>query len=163
MKALSGAKRSTGTMQNWYDRFRLFGMRALNVAIIVALFVFFSTWAAKAQAHDEAVAEQIAEAERAASRGPFTNDGVFTGSAKGYGGQVKMQVTIENGYIESVDILDASSEDKAWLDMAVVLPKRIVKAQSTDIDVVSGATYTSVGILNGATEALRKSLEGGEG
>ena len=74
-----------------------------------------------------------------------------------------MQVTIANGYIDAVEIVDASSEDKAWLDMAVVLPKRIVKAQSTDIDIVSGATYTSVGILNGATEALRKSMAGGKG
>ena len=149
-------------MQDRYNRLRFFGARLINLALVVALVVFFNTWAAKAQAHDEAVAEQIAQAERAANRGPYTNDGVFEGSAKGYGGQVKIQVVIENGYIDSVKILDASSEDQAWLDMTVGLPDRIVKAQSTDIDVVSGATYTSVGILNGATEALKKSLEGGE-
>ena len=71
-----------------------------------------------------------------------------------------MRVVVKGGYIEDVSIVDASSEDQAWLDMAVVLPERIVKAQTTDIDIVSGATYTSVGILNGATEALRKSAEG---
>ena len=149
-------------MQGWYDRFRFFGVKALNLALVVALFVFFSTWAAKAQAHDEAVAQQITEAERAASRGPYATDGVFEGSARGYGGMVTMRVVIAGGYIETVEIVDASSEDQAWLDMTVGLPKRIVEAQSTDVDIVSGATYTSVGMLNGTTEALKKSMAGGE-
>lgn len=149
-------------MQGFYDRFRYFGMKALNLGLIVAMLAFFNTWAAKAQAHDEAVEEQIAQAERAAARGPYATDGTFEGAGKGYGGMVKMQVVVKDGYIDDVAILDASSEDKAWLDMAIVLPARIVKAQTTDIDIVSGATYTSVGILNGATEALRKSMEGEE-
>ena len=149
-------------MTDWYDKLRIFCMKALNALLIIAMLALFNSWATKAQAHDEAISEQIAAAERAAIRGPYATDGVFVGSAKGYGGQVKMQVTIKNGFIEAVEIVDASSEDKAWLDMAVVLPDQIVEAQSTDIDTVSGATYTSVGILNGTTEALRKSMEGGE-
>ena len=148
------------TGQDFYDRFRFFGVKALNLALVVVLFAFFSTWAAKAQAHDEAVADQIAQAERAASRGPYAIDGSFEGSARGYGGLVTMRVTIKDGYIDAVEVVDASSEDKAWLDMAAVLPGRIVDAQSTDIDVVSGATYTSVGMLNGATQALQKSMAG---
>lgn len=147
-------------MQPSLESLRIFAAKALNVALVVALLAFFNTWAAKAVAHDEAVAEQIAAAERAANRGPYATDGTFTGSAQGYGGQVKMQVVVADGYIDGVEILDASHEDKAWLDMAIVLPERIVKAQTTDIDVVSGATYTSVGILNGATEALQKSMAG---
>ncbi|HAM16835.1 MAG TPA: hypothetical protein DCP91_13485 [Eggerthellaceae bacterium] len=150
-------------MSQRYGQLKYFLAKALNVAFIAALLVFFNAWAAKAVAHDAAVAEQIAEAERAASRGPYATDGTFEGAARGYGGDVRMQVTVENGYIDSVSILDASSEDQAWLDMAAVLPARIVKAQSTDIDVVSGATYTSVGILNGTTEALRKSMNGDAG
>lgn len=148
-------------MQGFYERFRFFGMKAVNLALIVSLLVFFSTWAAKAQAHDEEVAQQIAAAERAASRGPYAVDGVFEGSAQGYGGLVHMQVEIVNGYIDRVDILDASSEDAAWLEMAIVLPERIVNAQSTEIDIISGATYTSVGILNATNEALRQSFERG--
>ena len=148
-------------MQEFYERFKVFGVKAVNLALVVALLAFFSAWAAKAQAHDEEVSQQIAAAERAASRGPYAHDGVFEGAAQGYGGIVKMQVEIVNGYIERVDILDASSEDAAWLDMALVLPDRIVKAQSSDIDIVSGATYTSVGILNATTDALRQSYSGG--
>ncbi|MDO5118376.1 MAG: FMN-binding protein [Eggerthellaceae bacterium] len=147
-------------MQDLYDRLKYFGIKVFNLVIIVAALVMFSSWAAKANAHDQMVEEQIAAAERAANRGDYTTDGTFEGSAQGYGGPVKMQVVIENGYIESVTILDASKEDEAWLDMCVGLPDEIVKAQTTSIDVVSGATYTSAGILNGTTEALQKSLAG---
>jgi len=147
-------------VQSFHERYRYFFAKAANLALVVVVLVAFSTWAFKANAHDEQVAEQIAEAERAANRGPYATDGTFTGSAKGFGGQVKMQVTIENGYIEDVTILDASKEDDAWLDMCVGLPAQIVEAQSTDIDVVSGATYTSSGSLNGTTEALKRAVEG---
>lgn len=132
--------------------------KAVNLVAMVAIIVGFSAWADEAQAHDAQVEEQILAAERAAMRGPYANDGVFTGSAEGFGGTVEMQVTVDGGYITSVDILDASNEDDAWLDMAVVLLDRIKQSQTTDIDVVSGATYTSAGILNGCAEALRKSM-----
>ena len=147
-------------VQEFFRTYRNDFAKAINLVVIVAVLAWFSSFAARAVAHDEAVAAQILEAERAASRGAYPNDGVFTGAAQGYGGLVRMQVTIEGGYIDAVEIVDASSEDEAWLDMASVLPERIVAAQSTDIDVVSGATYTSAGILNGATEALRQSMEG---
>ena len=147
-------------MQERYERLKYFSAKLFNLVIIVAILMLFNSWVTKANAHDEMVQEQIAAAERAANRGPYATDGTFEGSAQGYGGSVKMQVVVKNGYIDSVTILDASSEDKAWLDMCGDLPEKIVKAQTTSIDVVSGATYTSAGILNGATEALQKSLAG---
>ena len=147
-------------MQNVYDRLRYFAAKAVNLVIIVAALTLFNTWAIKANAHDELVEQQIAEAERAASRGAYATDGEFEGSAQGYGGPVKMKVVIDNGYIDAVEIVDASKEDEAWLDMCLGLPAQIVKVQTTNIDVVSGATYTSAGILNGTTEALQKSMSG---
>lgn len=136
-------------------------MKVINLVAVVALLLAFSTWATEAQAHDAAVEEQMIAAERAAHRGPYAVDGVFSGAAEGFGGLVEMQATIEDGYITSVDILDASHEDDAWLDMAIVLLDQIEKEQTTNLDVVSGATYTSAGILNGTAEALRQAM--GEG
>lgn len=135
-------------------------MKVVNLAAVLAVLFAFSAWATEAQAHDAAVEEQIIAAERAAHRGPYPTDGVFSGAAEGFGGLVEMQATIEDGYITSVDILDASHEGDAWLDMAIVLLDQIEKEQTTNLDVVSGATYTSAGILNGTAEALRQSMEG---
>lgn len=136
-------------------------VKTVNLAVMVAVLLAFSGWIAEARAHDAAVEEQIIAAERAAHRGPYATDGVFVGAAEGFGGLVEMQATVEDGYIVSVDILDASHEDDAWLDMAIVLLERIEREQTTNLDVVSGATYTSAGILNGTAEALRQSMEGG--
>lgn len=139
---------------------KYFYAKALNLACAVALLAMFSAWAAEAFAHDAAVEEQIIAAERAASRGAYPTDGVFEGAAQGFGGLVTMRVTIDNGYIDSVEMADVSSEDGPWVEMCLSLPDAIVKAQSANVDTVSGATYTSAGILNGTTEALRKSLAG---
>lgn len=135
-------------------------VKVINLAAVIVVLMAFSGWVTEARAHDAAVEEQMIAAERAAHRGPYATDGVFTGAAEGFGGLVEMQATIEDGYITSVDILDASHEDDAWLDMAIVLLDRIEREQTTNLDVVSGATYTSAGILNGTAEALRQSMEG---
>ena len=148
-------------MRAYLAKRKYFFAKAINAAVVVALIVAFSGWAAEAFAHDAEVEAQITAAERAASRGAYPTDGVFEGSAQGFGGPVAMRVIIDNGYIDAVEIVDASMEDAPWLEMCLGLPDAIVKAQTTSIDVVSGATYTSSGILNGATEALRQSMEGG--
>lgn len=134
--------------------------KALSLVAIVVTLGLYNIWAVDAAAADALARDQIAEAERASAVGPYATDGVFAGSAEGYGGTVTTQVTIEGGWIVAVEIVDASQEDEAWLDMAQVLPERIIEAQTSGIDVVSGATFTSTGILNGVTEALQKSMEG---
>lgn len=83
-------------------------------------------------------------------------DGVYTGTAEGFGGDITVQVTISGGKIVSVDILSAEDETPSYLKQAEAVTGRIVAAQSTDVDVVSGATYSSTGIINAAAEALNK-------
>lgn len=136
--------------------------KTVSLCGVVAILALYNVWATGAQEADAAVREQITAAERAANPGPYATDGVFTGAAQGYGGLVTMQVTIEDGWIVGVQIADASQEDPPWLEMADVLLERILEAQSPNIDVVSGATFTSTGILNGTTMALIESMNGGE-
>jgi uncharacterized protein with FMN-binding domain len=83
-------------------------------------------------------------------------DGVYEGSGTGFGGEVRVQVTVADGEIEEVSVLSADKEDKAYFDMAVVLLDEIVQEQSVEIDTVSGATYSSNGILDAAADALKQ-------
>ena len=147
------------------ERNRVFAVKLANACIIVCLVVGFSLWAAQAAEADAAVQQQITEAERTANRGPFATDGVFTGSAQGYGGPVTMQVTIKDGYIDDVQVASAPNEDAPYLSQAVALLDVIKQQQTVNVDTVSGCTYSSVGILNGTKEALEKSNAGqaGEG
>ncbi len=81
-------------------------------------------------------------------------DGVYTGSSRGYGGTVKVQVTMENGSITDVQILDASHETAAFLKRAKRLVNAVLDAQTWEVDAVSEATYTSRGILGAVRNAL---------
>ena len=55
--------------------------------------------------------------EEALPKLPYA-DGVYVGSSRGYGGAVRVQVTMENGSITEVEILDASHETKQFLRRA---------------------------------------------
>ena len=81
-------------------------------------------------------------------------DGVYVGSSRGYGGAVRVQVTMENGSITEVEILDASHETKQFLRRSKRLLTTVVEAQSWEVDAVSEATYTSRGILGAVQNAL---------
>ncbi len=131
---------------------------AKTVCLLAAVLciVGFNAWATQANEADAQVQAQIDAAERAANRGPFdVADGSYEGSAQGYGGQVVVSVTVNNGYIEKLELVSAEDEDEAWLKMAVKLLETIPSEQSTDVDVVSDATYTSAGIINATRAALK--------
>ena len=81
---------------------------------------------------------------------------LYVGSSRGYGGAVRVQVTMENGSITEVEILDASHETRQFLRRAKRLLTTVVEAQSWEVDAVSGATYSSTGILNAVKLALAK-------
>ena len=106
-----------------------------------------------------AVVEQPVEAasseaeEEVLPKLPYA-DGVYVGSSRGYGGAVRVQVTMENGSITEVEILDASHETKQFLRRAKRLLTTVVDAQSWEVDAVSEATYTSRGILGAVQNAL---------
>ena len=106
-----------------------------------------------------AVVEQPAEAasseaeEEVLPKPPYA-DGVYVGSSRGYGGTVRVQVTMESGSITEVEILDASHETKQFLRRAKRLLTTVVETQSWEVDAVSEATYTSRGILGAVQNAL---------
>lgn len=82
------------------------------------------------------------------------NDGTYTGIADGYADNLKVQVDISGGKITNVEIL-SHNETPGFCEKAFdKVPAEIVEAQSTDVDTASGATYSSVGIINAVNKAL---------
>lgn len=81
-------------------------------------------------------------------------DGVYTGSSRGYDGTVRVQVTMEGGRITDLQILNASHETSAFLRRARRLLTTVLTAQTWEVDAVSEATYTSRGILGAIQNAL---------
>ena len=75
-------------------------------------------------------------------------DGTYEGSANGFSGKIKVSVVIKNQTIRSINIL-SNSDDEAFFNRAKEgVTASILAKQSTDVDTVSGATYSSRGIIN---------------
>ncbi len=83
-------------------------------------------------------------------------NGTFSGSARGYGGTISVKVTVYGGKIKGITIVSHLGETPAFFDKAKAVVAKILAAQSVDIDTVSGATYSSNGILNAVADALSK-------
>ena len=83
-------------------------------------------------------------------------DGTYTGEAQGYGGTIQVEVTLSGDEITSINVVSAPGEDSAYLSQAESVINSVISAQSTDVDTVSGATFSSTGILNAVDEALGK-------
>ncbi len=84
------------------------------------------------------------------------NDGVYEGTAQGFGGDITVVVTIEKDMITNISVTKADGEDGAYLDMAKEIIDKIIAGQSTDPDTVCGATFSSLGIRNATEKALEK-------
>ena len=81
-------------------------------------------------------------------------DGVYEGRAKGGPNSAMVSVTIEGQRIVQIDIIehDALLGKKA----EPILPQRMIDAQSTAVDAVSGATNSSKVIMNAVQNALEQ-------
>lgn len=87
-------------------------------------------------------------------------DDTYTGSAQGFGGTITVQVTLASDEITDIQVTSAPGEDSAYLSQGEGVISSIISAQSTDVDTVSGATFSSTGIINAVVDALGKAENG---
>ena len=81
-------------------------------------------------------------------------DGVYNGSASGYGGEIRVKVTVSNGKISDIKV-ESHSETPEYYDRCSGIIPNIISSQSTNVDGVSGATFTSNGIKAAVADALK--------
>ncbi|MDO4556559.1 MAG: FMN-binding protein [Lachnospiraceae bacterium] len=86
-------------------------------------------------------------------------DGTYTGTGTGFGGKIKVQVKIKNSKIKSIKILEASGETPSYLKKAKAVIKTIINKQTPNVSAVSGATYSSNGIIKAVQNALKKAAK----
>ncbi|MGN8630837.1 FMN-binding protein [Blautia sp. HCP3S3_G3] len=71
---------------------------------------------------------------------------------------MKVSVVVEDGMIAEVKILERVDDDPYFTDARTVLVPAILEKQSADVDTVSGATFSSEGILEAADDALKQAI-----
>lgn len=82
-------------------------------------------------------------------------EGIYYGTAEGYSGDVSVAVVIQEHTIKAILITD-TSDDESFFNRAMDVVKNVMKKQNTDVDTVSGATYSSKGLLNAIKNALKQ-------
>lgn len=85
--------------------------------------------------------------------GDSYEDGEHTGEGTGMEAMT-VNVTVEDGKITSVDVVEENESDGYKEEALEEIPKMIVEKNSTDVDAIAGATMTSNGIINAVNDAL---------
>ena len=86
-------------------------------------------------------------------------DGTYTGPlVDAYYGMVEVQVTIQSGKISDVQFLQYPSDRRTSVQInSIAMPylqQEAIQAQSADVNIISGATFTSEGFATSLNAAL---------
>ena len=103
----------------------------------------------------KSTADSDAESDSSAEEGLYA-DGTYTGEGSGFGGTIQVEVTLEDQEMTDIEIVSASGEDAAYLSQAEGVISAMLAGQTTAVDTVSGATFSSIGIIQAVNDALGK-------
>ena len=146
-------------------KYKNFLLRAVNLLLILGVLWQYQQVAlvraaavsqrkqeiAEVEAYNASVLQAQAEQTQSGYR-----DGTYEGSAFGFGDVIRVSVTIQNGKMTDIAVLDASGEDKPYYKQALPLLDEMLAVQSAGVDTVSGATLTAEGLIGAVEDALGK-------
>ena len=136
-------------MKQQLKKHKHFLMKLFNLVLIISVCVVY---------HNIATIRAEKEAKIAAqnSGSGSWKDGTYEGSGQGFGGQIVVSVTIKNVSISDIQIKEAKNEDSAYFNNAKKIIDTMKQKQTADVDVASGATYSSKGIIAAVRHALKE-------
>ncbi|WP_417076153.1 FAD-dependent oxidoreductase [Holdemania filiformis] len=88
------------------------------------------------------------------AKGNFT-DGTFTGEGQGNNGPIKVEVTVKDGSITEIQVLEQAETPNIYAGAEEQFIPELIKTQNLEIDAVAGATNSS----NGLREAVKNALK----
>lgn len=144
-----------------------FILKTVNLLLICAALAVYQNYADQRalaveehqqQEAEAAAAWQQAEEDGTEETGQY-QDGIYEGTGKGFGGEIRVQVTLSGGMISFCEVVSAEKETPEYLASAEAVLEEVVEAQSAEVDTVSGATLSSNGLLEGVREALEQAEE----
>lgn len=138
-----------------------FPIRVISMMMIIGILFGYNT-KLEERSKDEEIARlnmlvEIVQEEQA--NDSLYKDGTYMGEAEGYGGNISLEVLVENGEMTKINILSAEYEDEAYLIMAEDIIYDILQSQGIEVDSISGATFSSVGIRDAVEQALKQAVK----
>ena len=86
------------------------------------------------------------------------SDGTYRGQAMGYDGVLEVEVEVRGGMLVRVEIVDSYDIHEYIADILALIPRRMLEEQRIEVDAYSGATETTMAII----EAVKMSLDGAD-
>jgi NosR/NirI family nitrous oxide reductase transcriptional regulator len=140
------------------------GKYRLKPLAYVIISVFFFTlavtlaWQAVSRPDPQMLIEGKSLVHQREYPGTSYRDGIYYGSARGFAPGLEVKVKIKKGRINDIVIMKHHETSGYYEESFALLPRRIIEMQSTEIDLISGATYTGNGIRDAVENALAKAL-----
>ncbi len=82
-------------------------------------------------------------------------DGTYEGSGSGYGGPLRLSVTVANGKVKDISVAEHNESSPVFTRAFPIIVERIILAQSPKVDNVSAATFTSFAVKTAVNEAMK--------
>jgi uncharacterized protein with FMN-binding domain len=130
-------------------------LSAMVLAAGVGIYFAGQTGAEALSGNNDVLSIPLDSFTSAAGEDQLYEDGTYTGTGTGYRGQTtKVSVTIENGVISSIETVSYGDDREFYERAEGSVVYDILSTQSTDVDAVTGATYSSDGIIEAVEDAL---------
>ncbi len=118
--------------------------------------------AEKEKKEDKKKDEDKKEEQKSTAKGSFdVADGTYYGTGTGFAGKIKVAVTVKDKQITAIEIVENEADDETFFSRAKGVIDKIISGQTLDVDVVSGATYSSNGIISAVKNALTGAADSG--
>ena len=118
--------------------------------------------AEKEKNEDKKKDEDKKEEQKSTAKGSFdVSDGTYYGTGTGFAGKIKVAVTVKDKQITAIEIVENEADDDAFFSRAKGVIDKIISGQTLEVDVVSGATYSSNGIISAVKNALTGAADSG--
>lgn len=86
-------------------------------------------------------------------------DGIYINQEYGYHSDIIVKVIIENQRIYSIEVLEHEEPEILANVVFSELPVKMIKYNTAQVDIVSGASYTSKSLINAVEKALEEAVE----
>lgn len=108
-----------------------------------------------AESMQKAEKETIVIGQEASGR-RLLKDGDYTAEGPGKEGPIQVEIRVRDGFIDRIKVLDHQENVGLVEDAFDRLSRRVIKSQSADVDLISGATEASNGFLEAVRECIRQ-------
>ena len=108
----------------------------------------------KNKPHEAAKKPEQVETTETAEQPITVSDGTYIGKGTGFRGETEVSVTAESGRITDITILSYRDDERYFSRAAGSMIEAILNNQSLRVNTVSGATFSSNGILEAVADAL---------